>query len=333
MRSTTVCWLPLFLTEKALDRLGDLVVLDHVLAGDRFESYTTHLSPQDRSEARTLLRNQADTLRTQMRMILQQAYGLTTPDPEMVQTDLSPGEQFVTLDPTLTVRPPTSGNLAEALPQVLDQILAHQHPKHPHFDAEVRLGDLKTCLELISRAVSQPNMRLDNIPTADRKAMRTILGPLKIATTGEAHLVMDQHWREHFLRKQAEHPGPVTVGRLREWIDQPQSYGLEPRVQNLVICAFALLDDRVMVHGDQPVSPAVDRLDDVIELRTQVLPSAEEWQAARPRAAAIFGVTAAPLTTVRPPPSCSASCRAMPRPWGSPVTATASAPPRRWWTC
>jgi hypothetical protein len=295
MRSATVCWLPLFLTEKALDRLGDLVVLDHVLTGDRFESYTTHLSPQDRSEARTLLRNQAETLRTQMRMILQQAYGLTTPDPDLVQPDLSPGDQFPTLDPTLTVRPPTSGNLAEALPQVLDQILAHQHPKHPQFDTEVRLGDLKTCLELVSRAVSQPNMRLDNIPTGDRKAMRTVLGPLRIATTGEAHLVLDQHWREHVLRKQAENPGPVTVGRLREWIDQPESYGLDRRVQNLVICTVALLDDRVMVHGDQPVTPAVDRLDDVVELRTQVLPSAEGWEAARPKAAAIFGVTAAPL--------------------------------------
>ncbi|AXV04977.1 Bacteriophage (PhiC31) resistance protein PglY [Euzebya pacifica] len=294
-RSATVCWLPLFLTEKAGQLLGDLVVVDHVLNGDRFESYTTNLSPQDRSEARTLLRNQADTLRTRMRIILQQAYGLTTPDADLVQTDLSPGEQFPTLDPTLTVRPPTSGNLTAALPEVLDQLMAHQHPKHPEFDNEVRIGDLKTCLSLIEKAVSQPNMRLDNIGSSDRKSMRTVLGPLKVATTGEAHLVMDQHWREHFHRKQAEEAGPVTVGRLREWIDQPDSWGLDTRVQNLVICAFALMDDRVMVHGDQPVQPAVDRLDDAVELRTQVLPSKEEWDAARPKAAAIFGATAAPL--------------------------------------
>lgn len=294
-RSATVCWLPLFLTEKAEQLLGDLVVVDHVLTGDRFESYTSNLSPQDANEARTLLRNQADTLRTRMRIILQQAYSLTSPEADLVQTELSPGEQFPTLDPTLTVRPPTSGNLAAALPEVLDQLMAHQHPKHPEFDNEVKIGDLKTCLSLIERAVSQPNMRLDNIASSDRKSMRTVLGPLKVATTGEAHLVMDQHWREHFHRKQAEEAGPVTVARLREWIDQPDSWGLDTRVQNLVICAFALMDDRVMVHGDQPVQPAVDRLDDAVELRTQVLPSKEEWDDARPKAAAIFGATAAPL--------------------------------------
>lgn len=295
VRSATVCWLPLFLTEKALDLLGDLVVVDHVLNGDRFESYTTNLSPQDRSEARTLLRNQAETLRTRMRMILQQAYGLTTPDADMVQSDLSPGEQFPTLDPTLTVRPPTSGNLAAALPEVLDQLMAHQHPKHPEFDTEVKIGQLKTCLSLVEKAVGQPNMRLDNIATPDRKAMRTVLGPLKVATTGEAHLVLERHWLEHFHRKASEEPGPVTVARLREWIDQPEPWGLDKRVQNLVICAYALMDDRVMVHGDQPVQPAVDRLDDAVELRTQQLPSKEDWEAALPKASAIFGATAAPL--------------------------------------
>ena len=294
-RSATVCWLQLCLTEKAEQLLGDLVVVDHVLNGDRFESYTTNLSPQDRSEARTLLRNQADTLRTRMRIILQQAYGLTTPDADLVQTDLSPGEQFPTLDPTLTVRPPTSGNLAAALPEVLAQLMAHQHPKHPEFDNEVKIGHLKTCLSLIEKAVSQPNMRLDNIASSDRKSMRTVLGPLKVATTGEAHLVMDQHWREHFHRKQAEEAGPVTVARLREWIDQPDSWGLDTRVQNLVICAYALMDDRVMVHGDQPVQPAVGRLDDTVELRTQQLPSEEDWKDSLPKASKIFGVTAAPL--------------------------------------
>lgn len=294
-RSATVCWLPLFLTETSLDRLGNLVVLDYVLTGDRFETYTTHMSPQDRTEARTLLRNQADTLRSAMHTILQQAYGLTTADDGQVQPDLSPGEQFPTLDPTLTVRPPTSASLADALPQVLDQMMGHQHPKHPQFESEVKIGELKTCLALIEQAVSQPNMRLDNIATGDRKAMRKVLAPLRLATTGEAHLVLERHWYDHFQRKQNEESGPVTVERLKRWIDLPDSHGLESRVANLVISAYALMDDRVMMHGGQPVHPTVERLDDAVELRTQTLPEPEEWDDARPRAAAIFGVTGAPL--------------------------------------
>lgn len=295
MQSDTVCWLPRFLTDRAQQRLGDLVALDHILQGDRFEQQTAHLSPTDRSEARTLLRGQAEQLRNQMRVVLQQAYGLTTADEDLVQTSLSVGEQFISLDPTLDVRPPTAGNLLDALPQVLDQIMAHRHPSHPQFEDEVRPAELKTCLALLTRAVTQPSMRLDGIPTGDRKAMRKVLGPLKLATTGEAHLVVDRHWLDHFHRQATQAGGPVTVERLRAWLDVPRTMGLDPKVGNLVICAYALVDDRVMVHGGAPVEPNVDRMDDAVELRTQTLPEEEDWQAAVPRAAAIFGVTGSPI--------------------------------------
>lgn len=295
--SPTLCWLPLFLTEQSLDRLGRLVILDYILTGDRFEGFTTHLAPQDRVEARHLLRNQADSLRSQLLDVLRQAYSLETADERWVVIDLAPREQFPTLDPTLTVRPPTAATLRDAFEQLLDQLMSHRYPAHPQFEDEVRLADLRIALRHVERAVGQRDRRVD-VPYPDRKAVRKILGPLRVATTGEAHIVLDRHWRDHFHRKQAEHPGArVTVERLKRWIDDPRPMGLDDRVANLVIAAYVLADDRVMMHAGQPIPPAVERLDPATEVITQELPTEQEWEVAKERAAAVFGLPASPLRT------------------------------------
>ena len=111
----TVAWLPLFLTQKSLENLGRLVVLDHILAGDRLDGFTTHLSPEKRLQAGHLLKNMADSLRTQLHDVLRQAYGIDTPDQQWVRTDLPLHDQFPCLDPTMDVRPPTTANLERRL--------------------------------------------------------------------------------------------------------------------------------------------------------------------------------------------------------------------------
>lgn len=289
----TVCWLPHFLTQRALDRLGDLVIMDHILAGDRFESHTTHLSPQDRTEARHQIDSQADALRSQLRDALRQAYGLDRPDPEWVRTDLPLADQFPALDPTLDVRPPTAASLADAFRQILDQVFTHRYRAHPRFEEEVRLGDLRTCLAWIQQAVEDPHGRVE-VPRGDRPAIRKVLGPLNIAETGEAHFTLKRDWRDHFLQRQE--PGtPVTVGQVKAWMDEPEPRGLDDRVANLVVCTFALHDDRVLTHAGQPIQPTVDNLDPRVELRPQKLPSQEAWQAAVERTATLFGTAGSPV--------------------------------------
>lgn len=291
----TVAWLPLFLTQKSLENLGRLVVLDHILAGDRLDGFTTHLSPQDRLQAGHLLKNMADSLRTQLHDVLRQAYGIDTPDEQWVRTDLPLHDQFPCLDPTMDIRPPTTANLNDAFVEILDQVMEHVYPAHPRFEDEVRLGDLRTALKHVERAVGQRDQRVD-IAQPDRKSVRKVMGPLKVATTGEAHIVLDRHWRDHFHRKQQQEPGvTLTVERLKRWIDEPKPMGLEDRVSNFVICAYVLTDDRVLVQAGQPIEPDVQRLDATVEVRTQELPPEEEWEAARPKAQKIFGVDASPI--------------------------------------
>ena len=291
----TVAWLPLFLTEASLERLGRLVMLDHVLAGDRLGGFTTHLSPQDRVQAGHLLKNMAESLREHMHEVLRQAYGIDRPDEQWVRTDLPLRDQFPCLDPTLDVRPPTAPNLNDAFEQLLDQVMSHVYPAHPRFDEEVRIGDLRTALKHVERAVGERDQRVD-IPQPDRKAVRRVLGPLKVATVGDAHIMLDRHWRDHFHRMQQQNPGvPLTVERLKGWIDEPDAMGLDDRVANFVIAAYALVDNRVLVQAGQTIEADVQRMDPTVEVRTQKLPSEEEWEAARPHAQSIFGVDASPI--------------------------------------
>jgi hypothetical protein len=184
-----------------------------------------------------------------MHEVLRQAYGIDRPDEQWVRTDLPLRDQFPCLDPTLDVRPPTAPNLNDGFEQLLDQVMNHVYPAHPRFDEEVRIGDLRTALKHVERAVGERDQRVD-IPQPDRKAVRKVLGPLKVATVGESHVVLDRHWRDHFHRMQQQNPGvPLTVERLKRWMDDPKPMGLDDKVANFVICAYALMDNRVLVHG------------------------------------------------------------------------------------
>src|SRR5438552_2919917 len=59
----TIQWIPSFLSRQAQKDLGTLVVLDHIMTGERFASYVSHLSPVDRQAAKTLLENQRGQFR------------------------------------------------------------------------------------------------------------------------------------------------------------------------------------------------------------------------------------------------------------------------------
>ena len=53
-----------------------LVILEHILTGERFAQYANHLSPQDRQAAKSLLENQRSVLRQRVQNHLDAAYGL-----------------------------------------------------------------------------------------------------------------------------------------------------------------------------------------------------------------------------------------------------------------
>ena len=72
----TLVWLPAFFSEAAMRDLSRLVIIEHVLTGERFNGYAAFLSPQDRSTARTLLENQRSSLRERVKQHIEAAYGI-----------------------------------------------------------------------------------------------------------------------------------------------------------------------------------------------------------------------------------------------------------------
>ena len=64
--------------------------------------------------------------------------------------------------------------------------------------------------------------------------------------------------------------------------------GLPRDIQNLVLLSFAWQSNLTFYVYGRPVEPQLEQLDDALELRPEVLPSAALWQEATQRAAAIL---------------------------------------------
>jgi hypothetical protein len=294
----TLCWVPAFFSPDAQKDLGLLVILEHVLTGERFGQYANQLSPQDRQAAKSLLENQRSVLRQRVQSHLDAAYGLDALIPGSLDTthDLELGERFVSLWPGFEPRPPVAANLAGAMNHLVSQALDHEFPAAPMFEAEIKASNLKKVFEVVSEAARFPDGRVP-VDKALRPLVRSIANPLKLGEMGPdaTHFVLGQHWKSHFTRKAAEQGGPIEVRQLRKWIDEPKPMGLPKDVQNLVILAFAQQTNRSFFLHGAPYEASLSTIENLCELREQRLPDEEHWELALQRAASMFGVAASPL--------------------------------------
>lgn len=290
----TLVWLPSFLSNKALADLGRLVVLDYILQGERFDNYAAHLSFVDRVQAKALARNQLDQLRVRLRSQLEVAYGISTEPRDAVSSPLTADQQFRSLDPTLSPRPPVGAEFRSAFESLLGQLFAHQYPAHPEFDTEIKASVIRKVWPEVQKAIESPGQRGLVQDTSTRKLVRAVVNPCQLGQMGETHLLIEPHWQSRFGQSHArEGGGPITVAKLRRWIDTPAPMGLPIDLQNLIILAYAASTNRRFTLRGGPVEPAVDSLSDELELKEQALPNAADWQTALQRASSLFGLTLA----------------------------------------
>ncbi len=290
----TLVWLPSFLSNKALADLGRLVVLDYMLQGERFDNYAAHLSYVDRVQAKALARNQFDQLRIKLRSQLEVAYGISTEPRDAVSNPLTADQQFQSLDPTLSPRPPVGADFRSAFESLLGQLFAHQFPAHPEFDTEIKASVIKKVWPEVQKAIESPGQRGFVQDPSTRKLVRAVVNPCQLGQMGETHLLIEPHWQSRFAQSHArESGGPITVGKLRRWIDTPAPMGLPTELQNLIILAYAASTNRRFTLRGGPIEPAVDSLSDELELREQALPDAGDWETAFQRASSLFGLTLA----------------------------------------
>jgi hypothetical protein len=289
----TLVWLPSFFSNKALADLGRLVVLDHLLSSnDRFESYASHLSFVDRVQAKALAKNQLDSLRIKLRSQLEVAFGVNTEPQDAVTHPLSADQQFQSLDPTLSPRPPVGANFKEAFEALLGQLFAHQYPAHPAFDTDIKPAVIRKIWPEVLRAIEAPDRRGLVQDAGVRRLVRSVVNPCQLGQMGETHLLVEDHWRSRFAQSHArDGGGAMTVAQLRRWIDMPNPMGLPLELQNLIILSYAALTNRRFILRGGPIEPTIDSLADELELREQALPDATHWNNAVSRAATLFGLT------------------------------------------
>ena len=286
----TLVWIPAFMTPQALDELGRLVVLDHVLSGNRLDEYGGYLSQLDREQARVILVNQRDQIRQRVKNALLAVYGISTLNREAVDTANELETNVYALDPGLTLQPPVGAGFQDALGNLFEQALRHQYSGHPEFTTEVKAAGLRRVLEVVRRAAGSADRRVA-VDRPDREYLLQIAVPLKLGRMGEAHFVLDDEWQRAFeqqrMRGNVETP---TVRQMRAWIDDPQPRGLPTDVENLLIITYALQTNRSFYHHGVVIEPDLSLHNDV-ELREQSLPDGPIWDTALTRAQEVLDVT------------------------------------------
>lgn len=304
-------WLPAFFTEETLRQLGTLLRIEHVLSSGRLGEYTRHFSESDRERARESLDNQRSALVGDLTTTLSQAYGLRAVDDGKVQawTDHLVS-RMSSIAPRLDVGRPFDAALVALGRQLFDET----YPGHPrlvgaHEGEPVRTGELKSGLALIRTAAEDPDKRLDGLDSTHRSVLKRVLVPLQLGHENDGVFVLDPYWSQELNQKIAAQgyqtsgsPG-VSVRQLRTWLEVD---GIRGTVADLVIASFAELSGRGWYRSNVPVSTTEGRgvdigtLTDDLTLRPQELPSASEWETARQRASALFGVSfRSPALTAR----------------------------------
>jgi len=311
--SQTIVWLPRFLSAATMRDLRRLVILQWLLErGDRWQRYADHLSEGDRLQARAILDGQRTNLRRTVEQAIQQAYGTAHVQRGVLDDDAGHTDILVSLDTGFVPSTPQGASLGSAFRTLVDRAFSTTYPDHPTFepaDTELKARDYKAVADAIPAALDDPLRRAALAALPNQQAITRVAGPLGIASVNEQFFVFGDGYftpwgvdLDRALGRRAQDrglpvDGPVTVRELRGWIrDTPQGKGLPVEAVDLVVLAWAALRQRGwwISGAPLPTPPAPGRLNDLMELRQQPMPSQEAWEKATTLSSGLLGTPAAP---------------------------------------
>ena len=265
------------------------------------EDLTPNLTAEDRHHARLQLDSRRAALTARLRDAIKRAYGVASAEDEDLgaRTDT----HLLSLDAGVERRPQVGQGLGAALRGLCYQLLDQRYSRHPDFDPQgrrqaVKAMELTTVLRAVEQAAQNPVGRYEPSP-ADRPVLKRIANPLGLGVMHEAAFVLQDDWKQLLDRKVAGR-GEVTVSQLRGWVEDERS-GMPVSVQDLVIACYAIQADRAWARpaGTVMAPPELAAIRPELVLRSQDLPSQEEFDRASRRAEGIFGVARQPVRSNR----------------------------------
>ncbi|MGW8570651.1 hypothetical protein [Streptomyces niveus] len=311
LSAATLVWLPDFFSEQRKAQLGQLMRINFLLERNRLDEYTRTYAPDDRVKARRQLEIGRDTLTHTLVTSLGEVYGISAPKEGTKAVEVVDGRHVLSLMPQLP-RPELEGGkqFSDNVAHLADGMFGALHPKHPDFGPDrqglrkaVTSAELRTTLEWITRAMDDGGrVEVDRNHVA---TVKRIVEPLELGTVHDGPLVLRPDWRARINQAAAQNQerDDLSVEDIRRWItEEPLGYsGLDKQTTNLLIAAYALLDDRAWVLRSGPETTAPDLLSigPPWRLRAQPMPDEEEYEKARDRAAHLFGVPAKPQPYAR----------------------------------
>ncbi|MFI5650514.1 hypothetical protein ACIA71_04800 [Streptomyces anulatus] len=310
LTAPTLVWLPDFFSEQRKAQLGRLMRIDFLLERNRLDEYTRNYAPDDRIKARRQLELGREALNNTLVKALGEVYGITLTKEGTTAAQVIDGRHVLSLQPEFP-RPEPEGakSFADNVLHLAGGLYGALYDKHPDFGPDrtgqrkaVTPGELKTTLEWITRAMDEDGrVEVDNhhLPIVKR-----IVEPLELGTVHDGPLVLNAVWRTRINQAAAQHGERelLSVENIRRWIDKDLGYsGLDRQTSNLLIAAYALLDDRswVLHSGRETTAPDLMDIGPGWGLRIQPLPDKEVYEAARDQAARLFGVHSRPQPHAR----------------------------------
>lgn len=287
--SPTIVWLPSFFSEDLQKELGDLVVVEEVLADKA--KHLSAMRADDQSQAQKELENLRAHKRLRLERALDAAYGLRPPEHGQLDEALVADRHFRVLTAGVEVRNVLAARLNEALQQAIEQLLEQRFPRHPRFSDPPTPQRLASNLQAWRRLCEAEGQRLP-IDRADREQM-TLLRDLDFAgLTDAAALLQPRRLQE--LENALRQRGLQTpdVGEVKRLFDPQRVYGLSPALEDFVVLCYAIWTQRELYRGSAPLGDVVPgKLPDEAELRQPRLPKQTDWQSALDRAGKLFGIS------------------------------------------
>lgn len=292
----TIAWVPRHLTDERMQDVGRLVILNHLLDGseETWNSYSDHLSPNGRDAALTFLRNNRVALQAHLQLAIETSLELRPATPDHVKDPTSTQPVVRSLTSRITLSPPVGTTFTAGFTNVISQALAQEYPEHPEFSSLVSNNDLQEFAKHVRLTATDAARRVDL--TYRPATIKMLANELGIGKASDVHYALDATtftpWSTHLAKKIGAHGNnPIVVRQLRQWCcEHPVGSGLLPRFTDLIIIAWATLEQRAWYFHSNPITPPeLGKLDDNYELKAQDLPSDDEWQIANRRIGVLTG--------------------------------------------